>query len=106
MFFSIISELFSWRVVMSEKRKDDRNRILHSGESQHQDGRYAHKYKDLNGEAKFVYSWRLGKKDRTPAGWARDLSLREKEKLIQQDFRRSHPMYAGTPSVPTWRAAA
>lgn len=38
MLFSIISELFSWRVAMSEKRRDDRNRILHSGESQHQDG--------------------------------------------------------------------
>lgn len=71
---------------MSEKRRDDRNRILRNGESQRQDGRYAYKYKDLNGEIKFVYSWRLDKNDRAPAGKARELSLREKEKQIQQDL--------------------
>lgn len=71
---------------MSEKRRDNRNRILHNGESQRQDGRYAYKYKDLNGETKFVYSWRLGKNDRTPAGKAREPSLREKERQIQQDL--------------------
>ena len=71
---------------MSEKRRDNRGRILHNGESQRQDGRYAYKYKDLNGEYKFVYSWRLDKNDRTPAGRARDHSLREKERQIQQDL--------------------
>lgn len=71
---------------MSEKRRDNRNRVLRNGESQRQDGRYAFKYKDINGETKFVYSWRLDKNDRAPAGKARDLSLREKEKLIQQDL--------------------
>ena len=71
---------------MSEKRRDNRNRILRNGESQRQDGRYAYKYKDLNGEIKFVYSWRLDKNDRAPAGKARELSLREKEKQIQQDL--------------------
>ena len=71
---------------MSEKRRDNRNRILHNGESQRQDGRYAYKYKDLNGETKFVYSWRLDKNDRAPAGRVRDLSLREKERQIQQDL--------------------
>ena len=71
---------------MSEKRRDNRGRILHNGESQRQDGRYAYKYKDLNGEYKFVYSWRLDKNDRTHAGRARDLSLREKERQIQQDL--------------------
>ncbi len=71
---------------MSEKRRDNRNRILHNGESQRQDGRYAYKYKDLNGDTKFVYSWRLDKNDRTPAGKAREPSLREKERQIQQDL--------------------
>ena len=71
---------------MSEKRRDSRNRILHNGESQRQDGRYAYKYKDINGETKFVYSWRLDKNDRAPAGKPRDLSLREKERQIQQDL--------------------
>ncbi len=59
---------------------------MHNGESQRQDGRYAYKYKDINGETKFVYSWRLDKNDRAPAGKPRDLSLREKERQIQQDL--------------------
>ena len=71
---------------MSEKRRDNRNRILHNGESQRQDGRYAYKDKEINGETKFVYSWRLDKNDRAPAGKPRDLSLREKERQIQQDL--------------------
>ena len=77
---------------MSEKRRDNRGRILHVGESQRQDGRYAYKYKDLNGDYKYVYSWKLDKNDRAPAGRARDLSLREKERQIQQDlFKRIVP---------------
>ena len=71
---------------MSEKRRDNRNRILHVGESQRPDGRYAYKYKDLNGETRFIYSWRLDKNDRAPAGKARGISLREKERQIQQDL--------------------
>ena len=71
---------------MSEKRRDNRNRILHVGESQRPDGRYAYKYKDLCGEYKFVYSWRLDKNDRMPAGKAMEPSLREKERQIQQDL--------------------
>lgn len=71
---------------MSEKRRDKRNRVLRNGESQRKDGRYVYKYKNLNGEIKFVYSWRLDKNDPTPAGKTRDLSLREKEKQIQQDM--------------------
>ena len=71
---------------MSEKRRDNRNRILHNGESQRQDGRYDYKDKNINGETKFVYSWRLDKNDRAPAGKPRDLSLREKERQIQQDL--------------------
>ena len=31
---------------MSEKRRDNKNRILRSGESQRKDGRYAYKYTD------------------------------------------------------------
>lgn len=71
---------------MSEKRRDNRNRVLRSGESQRPDGRYAFKYKDNHGNVKFVYSWRLDKNDRTPAGKRRELSLREKEKQIEQDL--------------------
>ena len=61
---------------MSEKRRDNRNRILHNGESQRSDGRYMFKYIDSSGQVKYVYSWRLDKNDRTPTGRQRELSLR------------------------------
>lgn len=53
---------------MSEKRRDNRNRIVHNGESQRPDGRYMYKYLDNSGQAKYVYSWRLDINDRTPLG--------------------------------------
>ena len=71
---------------MSGKRRDRRNRILRSGESQRRDGRYAYKYIDTTGEPQFVYSWKLEKTDKTPLGKRDDLSLREKEKLILKDI--------------------
>ena len=71
---------------MSEKRRDSKNRILQSGESQRQDGRYAYKYTDTFGKPQFVYAWKLVPTDRTPAGKRDDLSLREKEKAIRKDL--------------------
>ena len=71
---------------MSEKRRDNRNRILRNGESQRSDGRYMFKYLDSLGQVKYVYSWRLDKNDRTPPGRKRELSLREKEKQIEADL--------------------
>ena len=68
---------------MSEKRRDNRNRILRNGESQRADGRYMFKYVDLAGQTKYLYSWRLDRHDKTPAGKQRDLSLREKEKQVE-----------------------
>ena len=71
---------------MSEKRRDNRNRILRNGESQRKDGRYAFKYIDATGKPQFVYSWKLENTDKLPTGKRDDLSLREKEKLIQKDI--------------------
>lgn len=71
---------------MSEKRRDSRNRILRNGESQRKDGRYAYKYVDGNGQKCFLYSWKLEKTDKLPAGKRDDLSLREKIKLLQKDL--------------------
>ncbi len=51
---------------MSEKRRDNRNRILHEGEYQRADGRYRYRYIDENGQENNVYSWRLDKNDRMP----------------------------------------
>ena len=71
---------------MSEKRRDSKNRILHNGESQRKDGRYMFKYIDADGNAKYFYSWKLDKNDPAPKGKQRELSLREKEKQLEQDL--------------------
>ena len=71
---------------MSEKRRDKRNRILHNGETQRADGRYRFTYQDTDGNTKGVYSWRLDHNDPYPKGKRKDLSLREKEKQIEQDM--------------------
>ena len=71
---------------MSEKRRDNRNRILRNGESQRKDGRYAFKYTDAMGRTQFVYSWKLEKTDKLPEGKRDSLSLREKEKQIMRDM--------------------
>ena len=71
---------------MWSKRRDNRNRILRTGESQRKDGRYAYKYIDTFGNPQFVYAWKLVPTDKTPAGKREDISLREKEKEIQKDL--------------------
>ena len=67
-------------------RRDSKNRKLWTGESQDQDGRYVYKYTDVFGKRKALYSWRLTETDTTPKGKKKDLSLREKEKLLQRDL--------------------
>lgn len=71
---------------MSEKRRDSKNRILRSGESQRKDGRYAYKYTDTFGKPQFVYAWKLVPTDKTPKGKREDKSLREKVKEIHKDL--------------------
>ena len=71
---------------MSEKRRDSKNRVLRSGESQRKDGRYAYKYTDTFGNPQFVYAWKLVPTDKTPKGKREDKSLREKIKEIQKDL--------------------
>ena len=70
---------------MSEKRRDNRGRILHNGEIQLSDGRYRFKYVDEMGKECCVYSWRLDHNDAIPKGKRRTSSLREMEKKIQAD---------------------
>ena len=71
---------------MSEKRRDNRNRILREGEYQRKDGRYRFRYIDEDGKEKNVYSWRLDKNDPMPKGKKREPSLREKEKQVEADL--------------------
>ena len=71
---------------MAEKRRDNKGRILRTGESQRKDGRYAYKYTGPSGKPQFVYAWKLVPTDKTPAGKRDDISLREKVKEIQRDL--------------------
>ena len=71
---------------MSEKRRDSKNRILRTGESQEADGRYKYRYIDGNGKRKTVYSWRLVATDSVPAGKKDNAPLRDQEKAINKDL--------------------
>lgn len=56
-----------------ERRKDNKGRVLKTGESQRKDGRYCYRYNALNGERKYIYDMDLN-------------SLREKERQINRDI--------------------
>ncbi|MDI3075027.1 site-specific integrase [Clostridioides difficile] len=71
---------------MTEKRRDNKGRILRTGESQRTDGRYLYKYVDDTGTPQCVYAWKLVPTDKTPAGKSDKPSLRELEKEIQKDL--------------------
>lgn len=57
-----------------EKRKDNKGRILKTGESQRKDGRYAFKYTDVEGKPQFAYSWKLTPTDRMLEGKSPNIS--------------------------------
>lgn len=69
---------------MPEIRRDNKGRKLATGESQDKDGRYRYKYNDSFGKRKSVYSWRLTESDPYPKRKRKDISLREKEKVIEK----------------------
>ena len=57
---------------MPNKRKDNKGRLLRTGESQRKDLTYMYRYTDMRGKRQFVYADDLNK-------------MREKEKKIQLD---------------------
>ena len=69
---------------VKEQRKDNKRRILHSGEFQMPDGRYRFKYTDADGKRRVVYSMRLTHNDPVPPGCKKTPALREMEKDIQR----------------------
>ena len=71
---------------MTEKRRDNKNRILRNGEFQRKDGKYEYKYLDFNGKRHSVYSWKLVDTDKVPVGKRCKESLRTMEKKIQKDL--------------------
>lgn len=59
-------------------RRDSKGRVLKAGEQQRKDGQYMYTYKDPATQKKmYLYSWRLEKTDRQPAGKRPKEALRE-----------------------------
>ena len=71
---------------MSEKRRDSKNRILRTGESQRADGKYMYRYVDANGKTQCLYSWKLVRTDDVPEGKKDNGALRDLEKKVQKDL--------------------
>lgn len=67
---------------MSEKRRDNKGRVLLRGESQRPDGRYVYKYTDDKGRHKYIYSRRLVRTDAAPVGAKPAPALRDMERGI------------------------
>lgn len=70
---------------MSEKRRDNKGRLLHTGESQRPDGQYEYKYQDSKGVRRSLYSWKLVAKDKVPAGKRECMALRDLEAQVIRD---------------------
>lgn len=71
---------------MSEgKRRDNKGRLLLTGECQEKDGSYTYRYTDKFGKRRKLSSWRLTKSDVAPPHKKFKKSLREQEKEVQAD---------------------
>lgn len=68
-------------------RKDNRGRVLHTGETQTPDGLYIYSYTDRKKRRKHVSSWKLIASDTLPKGKKNKPSLREMELQILYDLR-------------------
>ncbi|MBO4668516.1 MAG: site-specific integrase [Lachnospiraceae bacterium] len=71
---------------MNDKRRDSKNRILRTGESQDSNGRYKYRFWDIDGRRKSIYSWKLVATDPVPFGKRNQQSLREMEAEINRDL--------------------
>lgn len=71
---------------MSDKRRDNKGRILQPGERQRNDGMYEYRYADDTGKKHSVYSWKLVQTDKIPDGKRCKESLRDMERKIMQDL--------------------
>ena len=72
--------------ILSEKRRDNKNRILRENELQKPDGRYEYRYFGTDGVKRSVYSWRLTSTDKTPPGKKDKPPLRKMEEEINKDL--------------------
>lgn len=70
---------------MSDNRRDNKNRVLRTGEVQRKDGKYMFRYVDATGSRRTLYSWRLVSTDKLPAGKRDSGALRDQEKKALRD---------------------
>lgn len=71
---------------MSEKRRDNKGRLLQSCERQRSDGMYEFRYRDKQGKTHSVYSWKLVSTDKSPVGKRCKEPLRDIERRILRDL--------------------
>lgn len=71
---------------MAEKRRDNKGRLLLSGERQRSDGMYEYRYLDNQGDKHSVYSWKLVSTDKVPTGKRCGKPLRDMEREIKKDL--------------------
>lgn len=69
------------------KRRDSKNRVLRSGESQQKDGRYRYTYY-IRGKQHCFYSWKLEDTDRLPQGKHPCESLRSQIKELNKSLEQ------------------
>lgn len=75
-------------------RRDSKNRKLNKGEYQRNDGRYAYRYRDQNGNERWVYSWRLTATDKVPEGKEATSCLRDMEVEIAKALADGTDIFA------------
>lgn len=79
---------------MSDRKRDNKGRLLRQGERQREDGRYEYRYKDIKGNTRSIYSWKLVETDKAPLGKKCGESLRELEKQARRDIEDNINTYA------------
>ena len=70
------------------KRRDNKGRILRTGETQNESGLYSYRYTDRAGKRHEITSWKLTHNDTNPPGKKIKKSLREMEKEIEVELNR------------------
>ena len=72
---------------MSEKRRDNKGRILYKGERQRKDGKYEFRTNDAYGNPVSKYSWRLVETDKIPPDKSPTPALRTLEQELLKDIQ-------------------
>ncbi len=79
--------------MASNRRKDNKGRVLMENEFQKKDGKYEFRYYGRDGKIHSVYSWRLKGSDPIPPGKRKRKSLREFEAEIERSLHDRVDVY-------------